>query len=137
MRKILLTILILNVGFLISQTKQADVKVDLWVYYSFEKISLTIKSESDSLNNCKFLIFDSQQKIVKTIDLPKASTLIESTISISDVGLGKYSCLVLKGKQEVYKGEFFKEGIDYYPLTSISIPSDDRKWIFIPSDTKK
>ena len=136
MRKLLLTIFILHVGLLISQTKQSDSKVDLLVNWTFEKLKLTIKSKSDSLNNYKVQITDSQKKIVKTIDLPQASSQLESDILISDLVLGKYSCIVFKGKEELYKGEFFKEGIDPYPV-AISIPNDELKWRPIPNDFKK
>ena len=111
MRILISLFLILTTALSISQTKHIDVKVNLVTDAILGKITVKLKSDSDSLNNCKVQIIDSKKTIVKSVDLPKSANLLISTIVILDLLPGNYTCVVYKGKEELYKGEFFKDAI--------------------------
>jgi hypothetical protein len=107
--------LILTAMLSISQTKDIDVKVNIVTDLMLEKITVKIKTDADSLNHFKVQIIDSKKNIVKSVDLPKAASLIISSIDIPDLVPGNYTCVVYKGEKELYKGAFFKDAIAMEP----------------------
>ena len=111
MRTLISIFFILTTTLLFSQTKSSEPKVIVEVDPVFSKITVKLKTDSDSLTNCKVQIIDSKKNVVKTVNLPKATKQIESSISILDLELGHYTCFVYHGKEELYKGEFYKDAI--------------------------
>ena len=127
MKKIITTFLIFNSTFLISQTKHSDIKATLEVDPVFNKVTVKLKTDSYSLNNCKVQIIDSKKNIVKTVDLPKATKQIESNIDILDLESGNYTCIIYQEKVELYKSEFFKDAIFMEPQTLPVIKKSENK----------
>jgi hypothetical protein len=127
MRKIILTLFIFNVGLLFSHTKLPDLKINLLENPLFEKITLTINSESDSITNITVQIIDSENKVLKTVALPNSSNYLESIIDIHDLFVGKYSCVVLKEKKELDRIEFVKDIIDFVPVKSSNSHQPEKK----------
>lgn len=111
MRTLLFMLLVLNFGFATAQTSKSKIEVNFVYDPAFEKIELSIKSASDSLNFCKVKLLDGNKNVIKIVDLPKAATLLESSIAITDVTAGHYTCLVYKGSEGIYKGDFFKDAL--------------------------
>lgn len=120
MRTLISLFLILTTTLVISQTKQSNVKVNLEIDAVFNKITVNLKSKSGELSNCIVQITDSKKNIVKTVDLPKATNKIESTIMIVDLAPGNYTCFVYKEKEELYKKEFFKDALYAEPMGAIN-----------------
>ena len=117
MRTLISTFLILTTTLLISQTKISDAKVIVEVDPVFNKVTVKLKTNSDSLINCKVQIMDSKNNLIKTADLPKATKQLESNITILDLGPGHFTCFVYQEKDELYKGDFFKDAILIEPQT--------------------
>lgn len=118
MRTLISLFLILTTTLVISQTKQSNVNLEIDAV--FNKITVNLKSKSGELTNCKVQITDSKKNIVKTVDLPKATNKIESTIMIVDLAPGNYTCFVYKEKEELYKKEFFKDALYAEPMGAIN-----------------
>ncbi|MDO8998531.1 MAG: hypothetical protein Q7W45_02115 [Bacteroidota bacterium] len=117
MRTLISIFLILTTTLLISQTKSSDAKVIVEVDPVYNKVTVKLITNSDSLINCKVQIMDSKNNLVKTVDLPKATKQIESSIVILGLGLGHYTYFVYQGKEELYKGKFYIDAILLEPQT--------------------
>lgn len=111
MRTLISIFFIFTTTLLISQTKILDSKVIVEVDPVFNKITVKLKTDSDSLINCKVQIIDAKNNLVKTANLPKTTKHMESNVSILDIGPGHYTCFVYQGNVELYKGEFSKDAI--------------------------
>lgn len=120
MKKLISLFLILTASVVISQTKQSAIKVNLEIDPVFNKITVDIKSKAGALTNCKVQIIDSKKTIVKTVVLPAAMNQLESTIMITELGPGNYTCFVYKEKEELYKKEFFKDALYVEPMGTIN-----------------
>ncbi len=117
MRTLISIFLILTTTLLISQTKTSDAKVILEVDAVFNKVTVKLKTNADSLTNCKVQIMDSKNNLIKTAELPKATKQTQSSVDILDLGPGHFTCFVYQGKDELYKGNFFKDAILMEPQT--------------------
>ena len=114
--KLLFSLLfICHATLLTSQTKSRDVHVAVEVDPVFDQIKVTLKTNSDSLSNCKVHILDSEKKLIKTASLPKATKQIDSRVVIPGLGPGHFTCFVYNGKVELYKGKFFKDAVFMEP----------------------
>lgn len=114
--KIILTFfLVLSSYLVISQTHHTDIKVSTVISPLFEKITIKLSSDKDSLSHCMVKLFDSKKNCVKSLSLPSAVKQIEGSIMILDLLPGNYTCLVYKGNEEIYKTEFFKDAIFVEP----------------------
>ena len=108
--RVLITIALILISTLIfSQTKASALKVDLKFEGLYERIIVKLDSEKDSISNCSVSIIDAKKILIKKVDLPKAYQHIESTIGILNLLPGNYTCLVYKGKEELYRKDFFKD----------------------------
>lgn len=115
MKKIILTFYLAFTACLVhGQKNQNPLDVNFQMSTTGETFTLTIKSKKDPLNNCELKIVDSKGKTVKTVDLPKKSDFLESTVSIHDIAIGKYSYFVTCDKHDLCKGEFTKDIYDAY-----------------------
>lgn len=111
MRAALLILLLLSGFALGAQSKPADVDITMIIYPTYEKISLKIKSQSAAMIDFKLQILNSDKKVVKRIELPKSGHMLESSIPISDLLAGEYTCVIYQGKSELFRNTFFKDAL--------------------------
>ena len=113
MKKSILTIcLTFTFCYLNAQNIQPNVDVNLLMSHTGEKFTLTIKSQKNSLNNCKLQIIDSKGMTIKTIEFPEKSKYWENIVPIHDLAIGKYLYIVACNKYVLCKGEFTKDIYD-------------------------
>jgi hypothetical protein len=97
-----------------GQKSQSPLDVKFQMSNTGETFTLTIKSKKDRLTNCELKIIDSKGETVKTVNIPEKSDFLESTVSIQDIAIGKYSYFVICDKHDLCNGEFTKDIYDAY-----------------------
>jgi hypothetical protein len=102
---------ILNIQFAsttgISTTNEI-LKVGVFPNPANDKLTIQIDSKVDKLNDCDFRIFNAIGSLVKTVELPKASSNLEHTMDVNDLSTGLYYYRVTKAGKPLYEGKFIK-----------------------------
>ncbi len=104
---------ILNIQFVggttgINAANTEILKVGVFPNPTNDKLTIQIDSKVDKLDDCDFRIFNSMGSLVKTMELPKASTNLEHTLDVSDLSTGLYYYRVTKTGKPLYEGKFVK-----------------------------
>lgn len=111
MKKLISFLLVLTTSLSFSQTRSHAVKIHVEVSPLYEKINLKFSSKGNSETLYKVNITDAKKNILKTVEFTVSANPFVHTISILDLAPGNYACFIYKGKEEVYKLEFFKDAI--------------------------
>ncbi len=89
-------------------TTNEILKVGVFPNPTNDKLTLQIDSKVDKLDDCDFRIFNSVGSLIRTVELPKASTNLEHTFDVGDLSTGMYYYRVTKAGKPLYEGKFVK-----------------------------
>ena len=99
----------------ISFSQIRNIRINIYkLEVSQNDIHIALNSQVENLNICRIQIINSLKKVIKTDDFPKATSKpgikqwTEKTFLISDLIPGKYTLILLLGKEEFYWHRFYK-----------------------------
>jgi hypothetical protein len=110
MHRIALLVLVL-IPLLSFGQGNVPVKVDLKMESNSQKLNVQIVT-ADTSALFEIQIRDGRNKLRKSVVVKSNDPTKSSSIVISDLEYGKYSCVVKRGKTEVYRGEFVRDAYD-------------------------
>jgi hypothetical protein len=102
---------ILNIHFASTtgiKTTTEILKVAVFPNPTTDKLTIQVDSKIDKLDNCEFQIFNSMGSLIKETELPKASSNLEHTLSVSELSSGFYYYRITKSGKPLYEGKFVK-----------------------------
>lgn len=111
MRNLIFLLLIFIPSLVFSQTKSGAVKIQVELSPLYEKITLKFSSAGNSPTLYITKIVDDRNNVLKIHESAVSGNLFVTTIPILDLPPGNYTCVIYKGKEEVYKENFFKDAI--------------------------
>jgi hypothetical protein len=80
--------------------------VDVKISPTYEKMTVTIKSEKELTSDYILNITNCEGKIIKSVQLQEKQLPKGNDVYIHDIALGKYCYSLLNGSKEITHGEF-------------------------------
>jgi hypothetical protein len=86
--------------------------VNVSVSPTYEKLTVTIKSENDAACDHRINITNCEGKIIKSVSLNEKQLPKGADVYIHDIIIGNYCYSILNGSKEILHGEFITDIYD-------------------------
>ncbi len=96
---------------LFAQTEDVLAKLTR-MNYGGENMKLSVSSKNLVLGVCKFKILNAKGEVVKTIELPKAETLLVTVLNMESVDVGQFTYQIIRSDKVICQGEFTRDAFD-------------------------